>query len=257
MLKKLIILSLFICVKSMAGTSNTGISTSGNFSAASAAAKKFDSADEIGNKAAVSAEASADAATDYNPELMSEPTNPIEKVSAAKVNEKIDSDSLEKTVSLKESEIPVVLEAQKKSDSSASSTARILFSILVLGALGGGILYFSKRHLKDSAKRSQATQIKVLTQHYLGPKKSLAIIRVAGESILIGVTDHNISLIKQLSLLDDDLPEETSGSFGAVLKSKSPPVSTSSTAFEEAGDEFAISGIKDIVRNRLKNMRTF
>lgn len=113
MLKKLIILSLFICVKSMAGTSNTGISTSGNFSAASAAAKKFDSADEIGNKAAVSAEASADAATDYNPELMSEPTNPIEKVSAAKVNEKIDSDSLEKTVSLKESEIPVVLEAQK------------------------------------------------------------------------------------------------------------------------------------------------
>ena len=73
--------------------------------------------------------------------------------------------------------------------------------------------FWSKR--KTGLK--QHHQIKVLTQYALGPKKSLAIIRVAGESILIGVTEQNISMIKSLSLIDDELPDMAPQHFDGEL----------------------------------------
>ena len=97
---------------------------------------------------------------------------------------------------------------------------------------------------------SEIFKFKVLTQHYLGPKKSLAIIRVAGESILIGVTDQNISLIKSLSLLDDDIPEETPAAFQVAEKSEDVE-----EAPTEENEEFHMAGINKIVQGRLKGMR--
>ncbi len=88
-------------------------------------------------------------------------------------------------------------------------------------------------------------------------------MRVAGESILIGITDHNISMIKSLSLLDDEVPEEAPKSFGHVLGDFHEEEKTSSkkrSAKEselDSDEEFAIRGIKDIVSKRLKGMRSF
>ena len=47
----------------------------------------------------------------------------------------------------------------------------------------------------------------------------MAIIRVAGESILIGVTDSHISMIKSLSLIDDEVPSEVPQKFAEVMSS--------------------------------------
>jgi flagellar protein FliO/FliZ len=101
-----------------------------------------------------------------------------------------------------------------------------------------------------------------LTQHYLGPKKSLAIIRVAGESILIGVTDTNINMIKSLALLDDEVPEEIHSNNFADLFGGVPSTSAKATADSESADadpeeEFSIRGVKDVVSKKLKGMRSF
>ncbi|WP_413292662.1 flagellar biosynthetic protein FliO [Bdellovibrio sp. HCB185ZH] len=173
----------------------------------------------------------------------------------------------------KESEIPLNLEKQKNAGTEGSSWFRILMTLSILGAVACGAFIFLRKYSIPKERKHQ-TQIKVLQQHYLGPKKSLAIVRVAGESILIGVTDHNISMIKSLSLLDDEVPEEAPKSFGKTMATfdedeeegqfSSEPkerVSFKSRAKESANtdvdDEFAISGIKDIVSKRLKGMRNF
>jgi len=147
---------------------------------------------------------------------------------------------------LKESEIPVQLEQAKKSSSSDSPFFKVIAGILGVAILGFGGVIFIKRYMRNSGEMKTAPQIKVLTQHYLGPKKHLAIIRVAGESILIGITDHNISMLKSLSLLDDEVPVDAPNHFKTELAKQEAT----------ADEDFSISGIKDFVSNRLKGMRT-
>ncbi len=170
-----------------------------------------------------------------------------------------------------ESKILLNLENKKAASNEGSGMFRVLLTLSILGVVGTGAVFFLKKYKLPKALKHQ-TQIKVLQQHHLGPKKSLAIIRVAGESLLIGITDQNISMLKSLSLIDDEVPEEAPQSFGRVLGGLG---SKSANDFDEADEapevrrpqrkskeldsdeEFAISGIKDIVSKRLKGMRSF
>jgi flagellar protein FliO/FliZ len=165
---------------------------------------------------------------------------------------------------LKETEIPVTLEPTKKTAGSETPIFKFLMSFGIVGVLGCAAYFFLRKY-KFQNPRSQATQIKVLTQHYLGPKKSLAIVRVAGESVLIGITDHNISMIKSLALLDEDIPEEAPPKeFHSIFAKKTAPIAAAAAASAaasfsedpESRDDFSISGIKDIVSGKLKNMRS-
>lgn len=155
---------------------------------------------------------------------------------------------------VKESEIPLQLDAQSQASAEKTPLTRFAVSFVLLTIMVGGAWYLMRRHRKRGDFRD-AQQIKVTAQHWLGPKKSLAIIRVAGESILIGVTDHNISLIKPLSLLDDELPEETPARFQQAMRNHADGENE-----EIAEDDFQMSGlhqIKDGVSKRLKEMRAF
>lgn len=148
---------------------------------------------------------------------------------------------------LQEKDIPLNLELKKKASDDGFSVGRFLMAISVLGITGIGAYAFAKKYIAKGQEKNSQTEIKVLTQHYLGPKKSLAIIRVAGESMLIGVTENNINMIKSLALLDDEIPEVTPTNFENVFAAK------------QNGDEeeaFSITGIKDVVKTRLKNMRS-
>lgn len=144
-------------------------------------------------------------------------------------------------IQVSESEIPVHLDNAKKSAASDSPWMRMFMGLSVAAILSVGAWVLVRRAKTKSGSKEAAPQIKVLTQHYLGPKRSLAIIRVAGESILIGVTDQNISLIKELSLLDEDVPVTVPTNFNQSL---------------EDAEDFSMTGIKDFVSTRLKNMRT-
>lgn len=158
---------------------------------------------------------------------------------------------------LKESEIPVLTSAKAKKVEEKTSFTRVILSLLVIAILAGGLLYFSKWYAKNNAKNSETTKIRVLTQHFLGPRKSLAIVRVAGETILIGVTDQNISMIKSLSLIDDEFPDTVSNNFENSLKSADErSIKTKNvSAAEEETEDFVISSIKDKVSTKIRNMR--
>lgn len=149
----------------------------------------------------------------------------------------------------KESEIPLKLNEGKKASEQESPLMRLLVSALMMGLLGAGAFYLIRKRTIPSQLRHQ-TQIKVLQQHYLGPKKSLAIVRVAGESILIGITDQNITHLKSLSLLDDEIPAEVPQRFDTVVQGMEQDVD-----FEGDGEDFTFGGIKDAVSRKLRNMR--
>jgi flagellar protein FliO/FliZ len=172
----------------------------------------------------------------------------------------------EKTATLPENEIPVQLESIKKPVAENSILFKAISSFAIIALLAAGAYLLIGKYRRSQVAKSSAPEIKILRQHYLGPKKSLAIIRVAGESLLIGVTDSNINMIKSLALLDEDVPEEAPQNFHSVFqqKNKLPIVPTSQqTSSHSSGgnlpqeqEDFSISGIRDFVSNRLKNMRS-
>ena len=143
-----------------------------------------------------------------------------------------------------ESQIPLKVKDEKKESVQATSAEQIFLGTAIVIILLSGTYFFVKKYSVRNQKTVQH-QIKILTQHHMGPKKSLAIIRVAGESILIGVTDHNISMIKSLSLLDEDLPQDVPQKFDQTLFQVS----------KATEDEFTIRGIQDHVKSKLKDMK--
>lgn len=152
-------------------------------------------------------------------------------------------------LTLKEAEIPVLTKVEGKKANVQSPFARIGISMLIMGALFFGLFKFTKYWQKKTGiKIDENNKIRVLTQHYLGPRKSLAIIRVAGETILIGVTDSNISHIKSLALLEsEEVPTDVPENFAQSLKS---------AGGEDTSDnDSAWSTIRDRVSTKIKEMR--
>lgn len=166
---------------------------------------------------------------------------------------------------LKESEIPVLLGAAAKKEAS-SPLYRVAMSLGILIAMIGGFVLFGKWWGKHQKKSLGDNHIRVVTQHHLGPKKSIAIIRVAGESILIGVTDNNISMLKTLALIDEEVSDESPEQFESTLNSMAEQEAVANevqdriTVARQTGDvsedEFNYGQLKDMVSSKLKKMRT-
>lgn len=166
---------------------------------------------------------------------------------------------------LSEKEIPLNVDLNKKSTETTSNSTRLILTIMIMTSIIGATYYLVRKYKLSNNINKSNTKIKILSQHYLGPKKSLAIIHVAGESMLIGVTDTNISMIKSLSLIDDEVPSDLPQTFSDTLQistktrnEKSMPAGATSKAMsiEELDEEFSFSGIKDTVSKKLKSMRS-
>lgn len=169
-----------------------------------------------------------------------------------KINKDISSsDSEKKPLSLdkkdtRAEEDILLQEATKKSEatSKVSPVNKMVFSIfgllLIAGVFFAGVQKFgSKKGHTEIAKN-----ITVLTQKPIGPKKNLMLIRVAGETILLGVTDHNINHLKTLSLLEDELPSYTEPKFANQLKKTIEK--TRITNETEEVDGFSVSRLDDV-----------
>jgi len=166
-----------------------------------------------------------------------------------------------------EAEIPVMQIAEKKPvEVKATPWARMSLGLAVCVGLIVGFSFFVKKYWRQNGVPNKHTSIRILTQHHLGPKKSLAIIRVAGESMLIGITDNNINLIKPLSLLDEEIPVDAQEQFAPLLQENERSVSdrisfTSkqllSTRQENAEvvEGFTMRDLKDAVSQKLKGMK--
>ncbi len=154
------------------------------------------------------------------------------------------------TASSKESEIPFQLDDKTSKKSSMDPLLRLFLTMGVLVVLLAGTMWGIKKYSKDGKTNLHTMKMRVLAQHYLGPKKSLIVVQVAGETILLGVTEQNISMLKNLALIDDEVPEQVPQNFAREMESFD----------DESGhqDDFALRGlndVKDIVSTRLKGMR--
>jgi flagellar biosynthetic protein FliO len=161
---------------------------------------------------------------------------------AAAGSKKIDSNKLP------ENEIPVLSAAKAEKKSESNPFFKIIMTLAVVATALGAAAFGVKKLAGRTGKKGLSTRINVLTTHHLGPKKNLMIVQVAGETLLIGVTDHNISMLKTLALIDDEIPASVPQRFDHSME-------------DFIGDEdepIAMRGldqIRDTVSTRLKNMR--
>lgn len=179
-------------------------------------------------------------------------------------NEETKALSQDEIKNMKESEIPLIGAEKQQKKSESSPWFRLFTTIGVLGILFVAARYGLKKYTRRSNNniKNQGTKIRVVTNHHIGPKKSLMIVNVAGESLLLGVTDQNISILKNLSLLEEELPADVPSTFaGAInetfVETKNLVASPAANT-DDQDDDFAVEGlaqIKDKVSSRLKNMR--
>lgn len=145
--------------------------------------------------------------------------------------------SIEPTSAEKESQIPVQLKAVQEV-APVQSGSQGLFAGIAIVFLVGGVAAWAIRKYSISNRSADANKIKVLTQYHLGPRKSLAVVQIAGESVLIGVTDHHISHIRTLSLLSEEVEDLEGGNFGQVAVNRDLNA--------DPKDEFKMSGLNQI-----------
>lgn len=148
-------------------------------------------------------EAAADRLAAQVADTSDEATTPVAKAVSAPA----------KTVkSLPESEIPVLQSKAAKEHSVSSIWYRFIGSLAFISIIGGTLIFVVKRWSKVKNVGGKTSKIDLVHQFHLGPKKSLALVRVAGEHILVGVTEQNINMIKSIAFIDDevegDLPQD-------------------------------------------------
>ena len=154
---------------------------------------------------------------------------------------------------LPEDQIPVFQSKKDAKQAGGSGFFRIFMTLGVLAVACGSAAFGLNRWSKKSgAKNQKNTRIKVLTSHHLGPKKNLTIVQVAGETILLGVTDQNITMLKTLSLLDDEIPEALPQKFDHSMEDF---IEEDADQDDEPIAMRGLSEIRDTVSSRLKNMR--
>ena len=188
-------------------------------------------------------------ALSYGEELTSVQT----ETTTTPVSETVIAANTVETTKLPEDQIPLSITTDKKIADAETSTTKAISSALIVLILLGASYYYVRRYKTSNVINKSNMQIKVLTQHYLGPKKSLAIVHVAGESMLIGITDTNISMIKSLSLIDDEVPAEMPKTFS---ESMTNIIGASKTNVDELDEEFSFAGVTDSVSKKIKSMRS-
>lgn len=83
-----------------------------------------------------------------------------------------------------------------------AATVSILKMIMALAVvivcIYAGIWLLKKVMVKNRTGNRSAYLLEVLETAYIDPKKSLSLVRVADRSVLIGVTDNQISMLTEL-----------------------------------------------------------
>ena len=121
--------------------------------------------------------------------------------------------------------LPVIASAAENSGQEFSFLASFLQMIAALALVIGLILltwHFSGKLMRGLPMGQQliSKNIRLVETRYLGPKKSLILVEVAGEYLLLSNCDSTLTLIKQIDMLEEievieEKPEQ--GSFATLL----------------------------------------
>ncbi|MDD2851660.1 MAG: flagellar biosynthetic protein FliO [Desulfuromonadaceae bacterium] len=121
--------------------------------------------------------------------------------------------------------LPSIVRAADSSGHEFSFLSSLLQMVAALALVIGLILiiwHFSGKLLRGLPLGQQLLpkHIRLIETRYLGPKKSLLLIEVGGEYLLLAGSDAGLTFIKQIDMLEDiDVIEENpdKGSFAALL----------------------------------------
>jgi flagellar biosynthetic protein FliO len=146
-----------------------------------------------------------------------------------------------------EAQIPLKITNKDSKSATTPSWWRMLMGVGVAGILLFSLVVLSKKlNAKRLGAQFNKESITVISQKYLGPKRNLTLIRVAGEYLLLGVTDNNISLIKSLSVVDDEIPDLAPNDFTAAVKNITAKEDPFESQIEDIEDSFSVSSLNDV-----------
>ncbi len=85
-----------------------------------------------------------------------------------------------------------------------SGSIQMLASLAVVVGIILVLHYLSKRWMKSNlVRKSIPKYIRIVENRFLAPKKSLLLIEVAGEYLLLSNCGDNLNLIKQIDMLEE------------------------------------------------------
>ncbi len=109
------------------------------------------------------------------------------------------------------------------------------------------------RFIGGGSKNKNGKMIEVLSTYYLDPKKSIRVVRIAGELFALGVSNESINLITELQ--DGPSNPEQSSSKNILSKSSSDePIFSEILNSESLSPEAAFS-VRSKIRTRLKGLK--
>jgi flagellar protein FliO/FliZ len=158
------------------------------------------------------------------------------------------------------SEAPAIIENKKDA---SIPFEQILIALNIFVMIAGGALVVLKKPNRPLVVNNQVGSIRIVSHHPVGPKQSVWVLQFAGESILMGVTEQNISMLKAVSVLDEKQQpmEKIPRTFTESLSEYNEDVLASRQSandLDEQSEEFfnrGLSEVRDVVANRLQNLR--
>lgn len=90
---------------------------------------------------------------------------------------------------------------------------------IVLGILIS-LLFLFKRFVSTGTMGGDKSKIRLLSSFYLGNREKLILVEVENKRLFLGVTQHNISLLKELEKSEESesLGEDENRDFANILK---------------------------------------
>ncbi len=80
-----------------------------------------------------------------------------------------------------------------------SALLKSFLSLVLLVAVLGIILLLIKRIAKKTKQKKQNSELSILSRMSLSPKAHLYIVQAENKKLLLGVTDHHVSLVHDYS----------------------------------------------------------
>ncbi|PWB68686.1 flagellar biosynthetic protein FliO [candidate division GN15 bacterium] len=129
--------------------------------------------------------------------------------------------------SIAASATPVYEPMTGKSEAAASLIKMLVALAVVIVCIYVGIFLLKKLMAKRHTGHGGNSLLEVIETAYIDPKKSLSLVRVADKSVLIGVTDNQISMLTELdsqhtqTVIQQTSQQRSDDGFMSMLRSAS------------------------------------
>lgn len=71
-------------------------------------------------------------------------------------------------------------------------------TMMALVGVAGAALWYVRKRLQPSGVSDGTYAIKVVSRHILSPRAQIAVVEIAGKTMLLGITEHSISHLGEI-----------------------------------------------------------